>query len=156
MKLEPRDCRLLAQLQLDSRISNADLADRVGMSPSACWRRIRQLEDAGLITGYRAEVRADRAGLAFEALVHVNLTRHNETHLEEFISAIARRPEVMDCYATTGKSDYHLRVVCGSIAAYTEFLEEFLFRLPAVASAETNVVLRQIKRSAVLPIAPIG
>ncbi len=152
MLLDSRDCQLLALLQKDCRISNADLAERVGMSSSACWRRVRVFEEAGLISQYRAELSPERAGLSFQALVHVHLTRHNPEHLERFIAAIEKRPEVMECYATTGQADYHMRVICKDIGAYNVFLEEFLFRLPAVESAQTNVVLREIKRSNALPI----
>ncbi len=152
MQLDDRDRRLLALLQGDCRISNADLAERVGMSASACWRRVRAFEEAGLITAYRAELSPQQAGLAFQALVHVHLTRHNPEHLSQFITAIEHRPEVMECYATTGQADYHLRVLCRDIAAYNQFLENFLFRMPAVESAQTNVVLRQIKTQKTLPL----
>lgn len=152
MKLDSRDRKILTALQEDCRLPNAEVAERVGMSASACWRRVRQFEAAGLITHYRAELSPDRAGLAFQALVHVQLTRHNPEHLQQFIAAVLRQPDIMECYATTGQADYHLRVVCRDIAAYNRFLEEFLFSLPAVESAQTNVVLRQIKNSRTLPL----
>ncbi len=147
MKLDARDKHILKLLQADCRISNGDLADQIGMSPSACWRKTRALEDAKIITRYRADVSPQAIGLAFQALVHVQLTRHNPEHLSDFITAVETRPEILDCYATTGQADYHLRVLCRDIAAYNVFLEEFLFRLPAVESAQTNVVLREIKRT---------
>lgn len=152
MELDERDKKILKLLQDDCRISNADLAEKVGMSPSACWRKTRALEDLGVIDGYRADIRPQAVGLNFEALVHVQLTRHNPEHLSRFIAAIQTRREVMDCYATTGRADYHLRVLCRDIAAYNQFLETFLFRLPAVESAQTNVVLREIKRSHEAPV----
>lgn len=146
MQLDKRDRRILALLQTDCRLSNAELADKVGMSHSACWRRVRGFEDQGIIENYRAEVSPTKVGLTFQALVHVQLTRHNPEHLADFISAVEARPEVLECYATTGQADYHLRVLCRDIAAYNVFLEVFLFSLPAVDSAQTNVVLREIKR----------
>lgn len=150
MKLDARDERILVSLQSDCRQSNADLAASVGMSASALWRRIRMLEEAGVIERYGASVNPARMGFGFEALVHVQLTRHDPEKLAEFISAMDRRPEVQECYATTGQADYQLRVLCRDLPAYNRFLEEFLFRLPAVASAQTNVVLRTIKRTGIL------
>jgi DNA-binding Lrp family transcriptional regulator len=154
MDLDDRDARILTQLQSDCRMSNADLADAVGMSPSALWRRVRALEDAGVIERYGAVVNPVRMGLGFQAIVHVHLTRHEQDRLAEFIRAVERRPEVQECYATTGQADYHLRVLCRDLDAYNRFLEDFLFRLPAVASAQTNLVLRTIKRSG--PVAPVA
>ncbi|MCU9836829.1 Lrp/AsnC family transcriptional regulator [Ruegeria sp. WL0004] len=147
MHLDDRDRRILTLLQQDSRISNSDLAEAVGMSASALWRRVRALEDAGVIERYGAVVNTTEMGLTFEAIVHVHLTRHDPDRIVEFIRAIDTCPEVQDCYATTGQADYHLRVLCRDLAAYNVFLEGFLFRLPAVASAQTNVVLRTIKRN---------
>lgn len=150
--LDDRDRRILTLLQNDSRISNADLADTVGMSASALWRRVRALEDAGIIERYGALVNPPTMGLTFEAIVHVHLTRHDPDKIVDFIRAVELSPEIQECYATTGQADYHLRVLCRDLAAYNTFLEDFLFRLPAVASAQTNVVLRTIKRNQ--PIVP--
>jgi len=152
MTLDDRDRRLLMLLQRDCRTSNAVLAQTVGMSASACWRRVRAFEDSGVIEGYSATVSPEAAGMQFQALVQVQLTRHNPEHLAEFIAAIAHRTEVQECYATTGQADYQLRVICRDIAAYNQFLEGFLFRLAAVESAQTNVILRAIKRSAVIAL----
>ena len=152
MKLDDRDRRILTLLQEDSRISNADLAEAVGMSPSALWRRVRALEEAGVIERYGAVVNAAAMGLGFHAMVHVQLTRHDPEKLKEFIRAVENNSLVQECFATTGQSDYHLRVLAPGLEAYNRFLEEFLFRLPAVASAQTNVVLRTIKRDR--PVVP--
>jgi Lrp/AsnC family leucine-responsive transcriptional regulator len=150
--LDDRDRRLLTLLQRDSRTPTAQLAEAAGMSASACWRRVRAYEEAGLITGYGIRLNPDRAGLGFHAVVHVQLTRHEPAHLAGFIRAVQGRDEVLECFATTGQSDYHLRVMCPDIAAYNRFLEEFLFRLPAVQSAQTNVVLRVVKQGQPLPV----
>ncbi|MBK0327406.1 Lrp/AsnC family transcriptional regulator [Rhodobacteraceae bacterium F11138] len=147
MQLDDRDIRILAHLQKDCRISNADLAESVGMSASALWRRVRSLEEAGVIERYGAVVNPAQMGLAFHAIVHVQLTRHEQGRLDDFIHAVEGRSEVQECYATTGQSDYYLRVLCRDLDAYNRFLEDFLFRLPAVDSAQTNVVLRTIKRN---------
>ena len=152
MQIDDRDRRLLRLVQRDCRLSTAEMAEAVGMSTSACWRRLRAFEEAGLVTGYRAEVDAAQAGLGFQAIVHVQLIRHDPDRLTEFIRAVEGRDEVLDCFATTGQADYHLRVLCRDIAAYTLFLEDFLFRLAGVQSAQTNVVLREIKRSSAVPV----
>lgn len=147
MQLDDRDLRLLTLLQQDCRLSNADLAQAVGMSASALWRRVRALEQAGVIERYGAVVNPDKMGLGFQAIVHVHLTRHDPDRIVEFIRAVETSPVVQECYATTGQADYHLRVLCRDLDAYNRFLEGFLFRLPAVDSAQTNVVLRTIKRT---------
>ncbi|WP_204113470.1 Lrp/AsnC family transcriptional regulator [Shimia biformata] len=148
MRLDQRDWTLLSLLQRDCRISNAELAEKAGMSASSCWRRVRTFEEAGLISRYGAVVEPEIAGLGFQAIVHVQLTRHDREKLDEFIEVIGKCPEVIECFATTGQADYHLRVVVPDIAAYNRFLEDTLFRLPAVDSAQTNVVLRRLKQNA--------
>mgnify|MGYP006291202073 CR=1 FL=1 len=144
-KLEDTDHRILDLLQRDSRISNAELANQVGLSPSSCWRRVRALEERGVIRGYTVRLDDEEMGLGFKAIVHVQLTRHDPDKASEFVRAVRDKPEVRACYATTGQSDYHLFVVCPDLAAYNRFLEDFLFRIPAVASAQTNLVLRPVK-----------
>lgn len=143
--LDERDHRILELLQRDCRISNADLAVRVGMSASALWRRIKALEEGGVIQRFAVQIDPASLGLTFQAIVHVQLVRHERDRLNEFIRAVEGCAEVQECHATTGQADYHLRVLCRDLAAYNRFLEDFLFRLPAVASAQTNVVLRTIK-----------
>ncbi len=145
MQLDDRDLRILTLLQKDCRISNADLAETMGMSASALWRRIRALEEGGVIERYGAVVSPVRMGLGFQAIVLVYLSRHDQERIIEFIRAIEACPEVQECYATTGQADYHLRVLCRDLEAYNRFLEDFLFRLPAVSSTQTNVVLSTIK-----------
>lgn len=144
--IDDRDRHILRLLQEDSRISNAELSEKVGMSASALWRRVRALEDTGVIERYGAVVNASAMGLDFQAIVHVQLTRHDPEKLAEFIRAVEQSPLVQECYATTGQSDYQMRVLAPDLESYNRFLEEFLFRLPAVASAQTNLVLRTIKR----------
>jgi len=139
------DVKILRALSKDSRISNADLAEKVGLSASSCWRRVRALEEAGVIEGYTIRINDARRGLGFKAIVHVQLTRHDPEQQQVFIRAVRHREEVRACYATTGQADYHLHVTCADIDAYNRFLEQFLFRIPAVSSAQTNVILRSVK-----------
>ncbi len=152
MQIDERDRKLLDLLQQDCRLSNTELAEKVGMSSSACWRRVRALEEAGIIAGYSAIVQPRRLGLTFQAIVHVQLTRHDPAALETFKRAVSSRREVQDCFATTGQADYHMRVICADIDAYNHFLEDFLFQLPAVRSAQTNVVLKEIARAGALAV----
>jgi DNA-binding Lrp family transcriptional regulator len=150
--LEEPDRRIIRAMQADGRISNQELAERVGMSASACWRRVRALEEAGIIRGYAALIDAVPAGLGFHAIVHVMLTRHDHRHVDTFIAEVGRRPEVLDCFATTGEADYHLRVLCRDLDAYNQFLEGFLFRLPGIANVRTNLVLKGIKQDSPIPV----
>ena len=139
-------------LQRDARLSNQELADKAGLSASACWRRVKALEAAGVITGYVAELSAVRVGLTFGAIVHVRLERHERAHVDHFIEAASRRAEILELFATTGEADYHMRVVCRDLAGYNQFLEEFLFRLPGIAHVRTNLILKEIKNISVLPV----
>jgi len=151
-RLEEADRRIVRALQADGRVSNQDLAERVGMSASACWRRVRALEEAGVIAGYAARVAPDRVGLGFHAIVHVTLTRHDHRHVDTFVAEIARRREVLDCFATTGEADYHLRVLARDLDAYNQFLDGFLFRLPGIANVRTNLVLKDVKQGGAVPV----
>lgn len=146
IEIDDRDRIILSLLQADCRISNAELAAQAGMSASACWRRVKALETAGIIENYGVTLDPARLGLTFHAIVLVHLARHDPDKIKDFIHAVQARPEVQEAFATTGQADYHLRILCRDIEAYNRFLEEFLFRQPAVQSAQTNVVLREIKR----------
>lgn len=152
MKLDAKDAQLLRLLQQDCRLSNADLAERLGVSPSACYRRVKSLEDAGIIEGYGARINAAKAGLGFQVIVHVQLTRHGQDHMRQFIEAMGTWDEVLECYGTSGQADYHLRVLVPDIEAYNRFLEDKLFTMPAVQSAQTNMVLRVSKQHSVMPV----
>lgn len=143
--IDQTDRRILDALRADSRISNVDLAEKVGLTASSCWRRVKALEDSGIIRHYTVALDDEKQGLRLGAIVHVHLTRHDPDHLETFMRAVQSRPEIRACYATTGQADYHLHIVCADIDAYNDFLEKVLFRIPAVASAQTNVILKRIK-----------
>src|SRR5215813_12274671 len=116
--LDPQDRRLLSRLQRDTRLSNQQLADEVGMSASACWRRVDALEKSGLIECYTALVDRLQAGFAMSAILHVSLDRHDEKFVTQFVSRVKQRPAVLQCFATTGDADYHLRVVVSDKAGY--------------------------------------
>ncbi|MEM8755278.1 MAG: Lrp/AsnC family transcriptional regulator [Pseudomonadota bacterium] len=152
MALDEQDRRILRRLQRDGRISNQDLAEATGLSPSSCWRRVKALEEAGIIRDYVARVDAAKCGLAFHAIVHVRLQRHDPNDVEAFTRAVVDRTEVQSCFATTGEADYHLDVLCEDQGAYNRFLETVLFRLPGVSSVRTNLVLKPIKAGGAAPV----
>ena len=149
--IDQLDGRLLLQLQQDSRQSNQQLADRLGMSTSACWRRVASLEAAGVITRYTALVDREKAGFSMSAILHVSLDRHDEKFVSEFVVRVRKRPEVLECFATTGDADYHLRVVVSDMAAYNRFLDDFMFKIPGIRHVRTNVILKEIKYDVALP-----
>lgn len=151
-QLSTNDHEILRLLQADGRVSNQDLAQKVGISTSACWRRVRALEEAGFIEGYAAKLNPEACGLGFHAIVHVMLARHQVVHLQKFTDEMITRDEVLDCFSTTGGADYHLRVRCADIDAYNQFLDDFLFSLEGIASIQTNMVLRQLKHSDTLSL----
>ena len=133
--------RILRELQRDGRISNLDLAERVGLSPSACLRRVQELERSGVIAGYRAVLSAEARGIGFVAFVGVGLNEHNKTAQERFERAMARAPEVVECHNITGTIEYMLRVECADLAAYKAFHTEVLGTVPHVNSITSYVVM---------------
>ena len=152
VKLDKQDRALLKELQKDCQISNQALADKVGLSASVCWRRVNALEKSGIIRRYSAIIDGLAAGMGFQAIVYVTLIRHEAGNLQNFITAIERREEVLECVATTGDADYHLRVICEDQQAYNRFLEEFLFQIPGIANVKTNLILKEIKSQAYIPV----
>jgi Lrp/AsnC family leucine-responsive transcriptional regulator len=150
--LQSKDRRLLAELQRDSRLTNQELADKVGMSSSATWRRVKSLEDSGVIERYTALVNSRKAGFGLASIVHVSLARHEQTHVEHFVREVLQHPEVLECYATSGEADFHLRVVVEDIDAYNRFLDGFIFKLPGVSQVRSNIVLKEIKADTALPL----
>ena len=149
--IEDQDARIVAYLQRDGRATNQQLADEVGMSTSACWRRVRALEGSGVIQGYAALVVREQAGFAMSAVLHVSLERHDAKFVDEFVSRVTTRREVLECFATTGDADYHLRVVVRDMKAYNDFLDEFMFRIPGIRHVRSNVILKEIKTAVTLP-----
>ena len=152
MRLDKHDRALLRELQIDCQITNQALADKVGLSASVCWRRVNALEKSGIIRRYSAIVDGPSAGLGFQAIVYVSLVRHETGRLQDFIAAVTQREEVLECLATTGDADYHLRVICEDQAAYNQLLEEFLFQLPGIAHVKTSLILKEIKSQAYIPV----
>ena len=146
------DRKILAGLQRQGRISNQDLAEQVGISTAACWRRVRALESDGTIEAYTARLDRQRLGLALCAFVHVSLSRHQRACTQSFAAAVRDRPEVLECFATTGDADFILRVVTTDIESFDRFLEDFLFGLEGIAQVRSNIALRELKFATELPL----
>ncbi|HEX3502782.1 MAG TPA: Lrp/AsnC family transcriptional regulator [Xanthobacteraceae bacterium] len=147
------DRRILTVLQEDGRISLADLATRVGLSASPCLRRIRRLEHSGIIARYVAVLDQSKVGLPVSVFVSIKLESQRVEALERFKKAIAKWPEVLECYLMTGPRDYLLRIVAADLEAYERFLKQKLTRIDGVSSIESSFALEQAKYSHVLPIA---
>ncbi len=152
MKLDQIDHKILRHLQENARITNADLAEKVGLSPTPCLRRLRRLETDGIITGYRTEINREAMGVNVTVLILVKLEREDDSTLREFEEAIKRREEVMECYLVTGKFDYFIRVVIPTLSAYEAFLSETILRMPKVATVESSFTLRQVEKKVILPV----
>lgn len=151
MKLDRKDRAILKALQQDSRLTMQQLANLTGMSSSACWRRVRSLEEAGVIDRYAALVNPRKAGFSLSSMTLVSLARHEEKNVENFVQEVARHPEVLECFATSGEADFHLRVVVEDMDAYNRFLDEFIFKLPGVSQVRSDIVLKEIKLDTALP-----
>ncbi|HEU4484691.1 MAG TPA: Lrp/AsnC family transcriptional regulator [Povalibacter sp.] len=152
MTLDRFDRAILQTLQLDGRISNSALAERVSLSESACLRRVRALEASGLIEGYTARINQQRAGCPVNVFVNITLDRQDEVDLRKFEEAVRKLPEVMECYLMTGDYDYTLRVVVADTADYERIHSKHLTRLPGVARIHSSFALRTVQKSKELPI----
>ena len=144
-KMDKIDRRLLSALQSDSRRSIAEFADLAGLSPSACHRRIRLLEDAGIIEGYGAKMNGKKLGYAIEFFVEVTLNTQNKDALQQFEAAVARLPEVVECRLMTGQFDYILHVAAKDTADYERIHRDHIARLPDVDRIQSSLVLRTVK-----------
>lgn len=154
MQIDTIDRRILSALQRDGRITNTELADRVGLSPSPCLRRVRQLEAAGVISGYVALLDPAGLGLGVTAFVRVRLDQQGDRYLATFETAVSELPEVMECYLMTGESDYQLRVLVSSLSEFEDFLRFKLTRIDGVAQVTSSFALRPIVYRTALPVEP--
>lgn len=150
--LDPVDRRIIGELQANGQLTVSELAERVGLSPSPCARRVRLLEQAGVIKGYVAVIDQAKVGLPISVFVSIKLERQREEELDRFSQAILRWPEVADCYLMTGQQDYLMRVVVSDLPSYERFLMDKLTRLDGVASIESSFALGEVKRSHLLPL----
>lgn len=144
-EIDAIDRRILAELQREGRLTHQELSERVGLSPTPCARRLRNLEEKGYISGYAALIDEARMGFGFTVFVSVQLDRQVDDRLVSFESAIAQFPEVVDCWLMTGNRDYMLRIAVSGLAEYEQFLTGRLTKVPGVASLESSIPIRRVK-----------
>ena len=153
MSLDNFDRRILEELQQEGRLSNQDLADRIGLSPSPCLRRVRALEEAGIITGYRALLDAKQLGLNLTVILSISMDRHTPDRFERFDAAVVAMPEVLECLLVTGRdADYQLKVVVRDMEHYQELLLERITRIDGVTGVHSSFVLRRVVERTSLPV----
>jgi Lrp/AsnC family leucine-responsive transcriptional regulator len=153
MELDRYDRHILEVLQADGRLSNQELADRIGLSPSPCLRRVRTLEESGLITGYRALVDAKKLGLSLMALLHISMDKHTPERFANFEKKVAAQPEVLECLLITGQeADYQLKVIIRDMDAYQELLLNRITRIEGVTGVHTSFVLRRVLDKTAVPV----
>ncbi|MGN6232917.1 MAG: Lrp/AsnC family transcriptional regulator [Trinickia sp.] len=150
--LDATDCRILSVLQNEGRISNLDLADRISLSPSACLRRLRLLEEQGVIERYRACLNREALGFELEAFVQVSMRNDQENWHERFAEAVRSWPEVMGAFVVTGESHYVLRVLAHNLKHYSEFVLTKLYKAPGVMDIRSNIVLETLKEDSGVPV----
>ncbi len=151
--LDAIDLKLLNVLQHDCSLSAAELADRVGLSQSPCWRRVQRLKDEGYIKHEIAILDRKKLGLNAHIFARVKLSAHGRAHLAEFSKAVQSFPEVLECYVMLGEIDFLLRIVTADVDAYEKFFFERLSRLPGIQEINSTVALSEIKASTALPLA---
>lgn len=151
VQLDEASLRILDELQKNAELSNAELAERVGLSPSPCWRRVSDMKQNGVLRGSVSLVDPLKLGLAVNVFVHVVLKQQDKESLEVFTQAIANRAEIMECYLMSGEADFMLRVVIEDLARYQVLLLDCLTQIPVVASIRSSFTLNQVKYTTALP-----
>ena len=145
MKLDRYDQQILELLQQDARLNNQDLAERIGLSPSPCLRRVRALEESGLIVGYRALLDAKKLGLSLMALIHISMDRHTPERFANFEAAVSVLPEVLECLLITGQdADYQIKVAVRDMDHYQSLLLNRITRIAGVTGVHSSFVLRRV------------
>jgi DNA-binding Lrp family transcriptional regulator len=151
--LDKFDLAILQELQADGRLSNAELAQRVGLSAAPCWRRVKALEETGFIKGYHAEIDRRRIGLGVLAFVRLDADRNNGNVTRELEDAIRKLPEVVSCHYISGAGTFELQVVSRDLDSFAQFAREVLINLPNVKDLHTSFSLGEVKESSALPLA---
>lgn len=153
MQLDRYDRRILEVLQEEGRISNQELAERIGLSPSPCLRRVRALEENGVISGYHAVLDAKRLGLSLLALIHISMDRHTPERFANFEAKVAALPEVLECLLITGQdADYQLKVIVRDMDAYQSLLLNRITRIEGVSGVHSSFVMRRVVDKTALPL----
>ena len=154
--LDKFDIAILHQLQADGRLTNAELANRVGLSAAPCWRRVRALEEAGFILGYRAEINRTQIGLGVLAFVRIDAERNSGDALRQMETAIRDIPEIVSCHYISGSGTFELQVVCPDLAEFSRFAREVLLNLPNVKDLHTSFSLGEVKAAGALPLSHLN
>ena len=152
MQLDNLDRRILDALQRNAKLSNVQLAEEVGLSPSPCLRRVRLLEEAGVIRGYHAQLDRSKTGLGLTVFVGVKVERHHDESANAFRAAVIDLPEVISCHVVSGVSDFLLQVVLPDLASYEDFLFSTLLKLPGVSDIRSNFAISTVKSQTALPL----
>lgn len=152
LKLDAIDRRILSALQRDARLTNVQLADEVGLSPSPCLRRVRMLEEAGVIVGYHADLSRAEIGLGLTVFVGIKVERHRDEAAGAFRAAVRQLPEVVSCHLVSGESDFLLQVVVPDLAGYERLLLDTLLKLPGVSDIKSNFAIQTVKANAPVPL----
>jgi Lrp/AsnC family leucine-responsive transcriptional regulator len=152
-KLDRYDIQILTELQADARLTNAELAQRVGLSAAPCWRRVRALEEAGYIKGYHAEIDRHRIGLGVLAFVRLDAERNTGERTREMEEAIRQIPEIVSCHYISGAGTFELQVVSRDLDSFSEFARKVLINLPNVKDIHTSFSLGEVKASSSWPLA---
>jgi DNA-binding Lrp family transcriptional regulator len=150
--LDRYDIQILTELQADARLTNAELAQRVGLSAAPCWRRVRALEEAGYIKGYHAEIDRHRIGLGVLAFVRLDADRNTGERTREMEDAIRQIPEIVSCHYISGAGTFELQVVSSDLDAFSQFARKVLINLPNVKDIHTSFSLGEVKSSSSLPL----
>src|ERR1035437_1467647 len=153
MELDRFDRQILQVIQQDGRISNQDLADRIGLSPSPCLRRVRALEESGVVTGYRAQLNAKALGYTLMALIYISMDAHTPERFEHFEKEILQIAEVLECLLVTGQdADYQIKVVVKDMDAFQELLLNRITRIQGVTGVHSSFVLRRVVDKTAIPV----
>jgi len=151
-ELDAYSLGLLEQLMRDARQTVQQLAEAVGLSTSPCWKRIKAMEERGVIRGYAALVDPEKVGLGLRVVVEANLAQHSEERVRQFERAVVAVPEIVQCHSTTGESDYVMTVLVADIKRFEQFLHETLLRLPGITHVRSRIVLKELKAETRLPL----
>lgn len=150
--LDTYSLRILEALQEDARMTVQQISERVGLSPTPCWKRIKEMEARGVIRGYTVELDRKALGLDLMVMAEVNLDRHGEKTVAQFEAAVAATRQIVRCFKTTGQSDYVLMIVVRDVEQYESVLSQTLLRLPGVSQVRSGIVLKELKATAPLPL----
>lgn len=150
--MDKYDAQILHELQLEGRLSNRDLSERIALSPAPCWRRVKRLEDEGFIRGYSAQVDHKKVGLQIIAFAEVSLDNHHPETIQNFLTMISNESGILECHSVTGQCDYLLKIVARDMEYYEAFVSSQLLAAPGIRSVNTLISMRQNKLTSELPV----